>query len=280
MKRVMLYFGSFNPGSTRDIRPWRSMSSTATSATRCPLVVSPPGAPTRRRPTWLPELDRFEMAEIACADRNIPENQAFGHRVPASETFIYNRYGLRYLEENFGQEMRFRSLWAATRSHVSTDGRSMNASSNIPSTSIRGAMHGRSVLPGGFTLLEGAPLQEFAATDIRARIERGEEVDELLGKGVADYIRRKGLWSPPCAWQPSRPASTPTPRLPPMPTCWSRRGKLHYRLNEWGAALNDFNRALALDKGHTEARQYVEMVQGDPPVPLYGPLQPLIAKAD
>ena len=39
------------------------------------------------------------------------------------------------------------------------------------------------------------------------------------------------------------------------------RGKLHYRLNEWGAALNDFNRALALDKEHTEARQYVEMVQ-------------------
>ena len=41
----------------------------------------------------------------------------------------------------------------------------------------------------------------------------------------------------------------------------ARRGKLHYRLNEWGAALNDFNRVLQLDASHAEARQYVQMVQ-------------------
>ena len=114
---------------------------------------------------------------------------------------------------------------------------------------------------GRFTLLEGAPLQEFAATDIRARIERGEDVEALLGKDVADYIRRKGLWSP------AMRMATLTARIDADPGAAANadllveRGKLHYRRNEWGAALNDFNRALALDKEHTEARQYVEMVQ-------------------
>lgn len=39
------------------------------------------------------------------------------------------------------------------------------------------------------------------------------------------------------------------------------RGKLHYRLNEWGAALNDFNRVLQADDSHAEARQYAQMVR-------------------
>ena len=38
-------------------------------------------------------------------------------------------------------------------------------------------------------------------------------------------------------------------------------GKLHYRLNEWGAALNDFNRILQIDADHVEARQFVDMIQ-------------------
>ena len=40
-----------------------------------------------------------------------------------------------------------------------------------------------------------------------------------------------------------------------------RGGKLHYRLNEWGAALNDFNRVLQADDSHAEARQYAQMVR-------------------
>ena len=42
---------------------------------------------------------------------------------------------------------------------------------------------------------------------------------------------------------------------------YMERGKLHYRLNEWGAALNDFNRVLQADDSHAEARQYAQMVQ-------------------
>ncbi len=33
-------------------------------------------------------------------------------------------------------------------------------------------------------------------TEIRDRIGRGEDVSQMLDKGVADHIRRKGLWNP------------------------------------------------------------------------------------
>ncbi len=39
------------------------------------------------------------------------------------------------------------------------------------------------------------------------------------------------------------------------------RGMCRYRNNEWGEALNDFNRILRIDPTHREAGQLVEMVQ-------------------
>ncbi len=42
---------------------------------------------------------------------------------------------------------------------------------------------------------------------------------------------------------------------------YMERGKLHYRLGEWGAALNDFNAALRIDDTHVEAKEFARMVQ-------------------
>ncbi|MFQ7502160.1 MAG: nicotinate-nicotinamide nucleotide adenylyltransferase [Alistipes finegoldii] len=64
MKRVMLYFGSFNPVHKGHIA-WRNMS-WSRDLRRSVLVVSPQ-SPYKRPPNW-PEMDRFEMAE-ACAAR-------------------------------------------------------------------------------------------------------------------------------------------------------------------------------------------------------------------
>ena len=80
----------------------------------------------------------------------------------------------------------------------------------------------------------------------------------MLDAGVAEYIRRKGLWSPAAR----KAAQTAQIAAEPENTeLYAERGKLHYRLNEWGAALNDFNRVLQLDASHAEARQYAQMVQ-------------------
>lgn len=63
----------------------------------------------------------------------------------------------------------------------------------------------------------------------------------MLDAGVAEYIRRKGLWSPAAR----KAALTAQIAAEPENTeLYAERGKLHYRLNEWGAALNDFNRVL------------------------------------
>ena len=32
-------------------------------------------------------------------------------------------------------------------------------------------------------------------------------------------------------------------------------------MNEWGAALNDFNAVLRIDPGHKEAREFIGMIQ-------------------
>ena len=107
-------------------------------------------------------------------------------------------------------------------------------------------------------MLEDAPLQDFSATQIRGRIGRGEDVSQMLDKGVAEHIRRKGLWNPTAR----KSALTAQIAADPENTAlYMERGKLHYRLNEWGAALNDFNRVLQADDSHAEARQYAQMVR-------------------
>ena len=71
MKRVMLYFGSFNPihkGHT-------ALAEYVLDSGLCDevvLVVSP-RSPYKEEADLAPEMDRFEMAEIACADSKYPE---------------------------------------------------------------------------------------------------------------------------------------------------------------------------------------------------------------
>ena len=89
-------------------------------------------------------------------------------------------------------------------------------------------------------------------------LERGEEVERMLQPEVADYIRRKGLWTPEGRM---RRLSERIEAEPDNAALRIERGKLHYGRAAWGDALNDFNRALEIDAGNCEARQYVEMVQ-------------------
>lgn len=41
---------------------------------------------------------------------------------------------------------------------------------------------------------------------------------------------------------------------------YMERGKLHFRAHDFGSALNDFNKVLALDEKNSEVRQYVKMI--------------------
>ena len=122
----------------------------------------------------------------------------------------------------------------------------------------RGAANRRRDSQGASRRWTDAPLQDFASTDVRDRIGRGEDVAAMLDEGVAAYIRRKGLWSPATriaalgAQIAAEPGNT---------ALLVERGKLHYRMGEWGPALNDFNAALRIDDTHVEAKEFARMVQ-------------------
>lgn len=136
MKRVMLYFGSFNPVHRGHI----ALAEYVVGQGLCDeavLVVSPQ-SPYKQAAELAPEMDRFEMAEIACAASKYPERIK-----PSVVEFLlpkpsYTIDTLCYLKENFGSGMQFSILMAATRSRASRDGRSTNKSSNTRFTSTRG----------------------------------------------------------------------------------------------------------------------------------------------
>lgn len=256
MKRVMLYFGSFNPIHKGHI----ALAEYAVEKGLCDelvLVVSPQ-SPYKQTEELAPEMDRFEMAETACAASRYPD------RIKTSVVeFLlpkpsYTIDTLRYLAENHGADMEFSILMGADQIERLDGWKEYDRILEYPVYVYprRGERVDR--FPGRITVLEDAPLQDFSATQIRGRIGRGEDVSQMLDKGVAEHIRRKGLWNPTAR----KSALTAQIAADPENTAlYMERGKLHYRLNEWGAALNDFNRVLQADDSHAEARQYAQMVR-------------------
>ena len=256
MKRMMLYFGSFNPvhkGHT-------ALAEYVLERGLCDevaLVVSP-RSPYKETAELAPELDRFEMAEIACAASEYPDRIK-----PSAVEFLlpkpsYTIDTLRYLTQNFGSEMRFSILMGGDQIARLDGWKEYERVLEYPIYVYprRGERTDR--FAGRITVLDDAPLQDLSATQIRERIGRGEAVDGLLDDGVAEYIRRKGLWSPATriaalgAQIAAEPENT---------ALYVERGKLHYRMGEWGPALNDFNAALRIDAEHVEAKEFARMVQ-------------------
>lgn len=252
----MLYFGSFNPIHKGHI----ALAEYAVEHDLCDMVVLvvSPQSPYKEASALAPEMDRFEMAEIACRASRFPM-----HIVPSAIEFLlpkpsYTINTLRYLEENNGKQMRF-SLLMGSDQIARLDGwKEYEKVLEYPICVYprRGAEATK--FADRITILHDAPLQDISATDIRTRIGRSEDVSPVLNAEVIAYIRKKGLWSP------TEHMDKLTARIEAGendPILYMERGKMHYGLNNWGAALNDFNRALQLDDSNAEARQYVKMVQ-------------------
>ena len=256
MKRVMLYFGSFNPVHKGHI----ALAEYAVEQGLCDeavLVVSPQ-SPYKAADELAPEMDRFEMAEIACAASKHP-----GKIKPSVVEFLlpkpsYTIDTLRYLKENFGSEMEFSILMGSDQIARLDGWKEYEKILESPVYVYPRRGEPAEGFEGRITLLADAPLQDFASTNVRNRIGRGEDTSEMLDEGVAAYIRRKGLWSPAAriAALTARIAETPDDTA-----LYIERGRLHYRMGEWGPALNDFNAVLRIDAEHVEARQFARMVQ-------------------
>ena len=108
------------------------------------------------------------------------------------------------------------------------------------------------------TLLNEAPLCDFSSTEVRRALEQGDDASAMLTPEVLAYIREKRLWDP------VRYAERLTERIGEEPcnaALLVERGRWYYRRQEWGKALNDFNRALGIDPARDEARQYAEQIE-------------------
>lgn len=256
MKREMLYFGSFNPIHKGHI----ALAEYALDKGLCDevaLIVSPQ-SPYKQQEELAPELDRFEMAEIACAASKYPD------RIKPSVVEMllpkpsYTIDTLRYLQQNFGSEMEFSILMGGDQIARLDGWKEYEKLLEYP-IYVYPRQGGQTTgYEGRVTLLDDAPLQEFASTDIRDRLMRGEDVSTMVDPGVLEHIRKKGLWSP------ARRIADLTAQIAARPEdvdLLLERGRLHYRMGEWGPALNDFNAVLRIDTEHVEARQFAQMVQ-------------------
>ena len=107
------------------------------------------------------------------------------------------------------------------------------------------------------TLLEDAPYVEYSSTEVREKAERSEDISSMVAPSVADFIVKNQLW-------------TPTGRIVRLTSMiesgderdvlYVERGKCYFQHNEWGKAINDFNRAKAINTDNAEAKQLHDMV--------------------
>ena len=233
MKRVMLYFGSFNPVHRGHI----ALAEYVVGQGLCDeavLVVSPQ-SPYKQAAELAPEMDRFEMAEIACAASKYPERIK-----PSVVEFLlpkpsYTIDTLRYLKENFGSGMQFSILMGSDQIARLAGWKEYEQILEYPVYVYPRRGEPAEGFEGRITPLTDAPLQDFASTDVRDRLWSPATRIAALGAQIA-----------------AEPGNT---------ALLVERGKLHYRMGEWGPALNDFNAALRIDDTHVEAKEFARMVQ-------------------
>lgn len=257
MKKVLLYFGSFNPIHKGHL----SLAEYAIEKGLCDeviLIVSPQN-PHKQSAELAPEMDRFEMAELACSASLYPEKikpSVIEFMLPRPS---YTVYTLRYLEENFSADMSFALLMGCDLINT-LDGwkEPEHILQNYPIYVYpRRGYQLDEKFADKVTYLEDAPLCDFSSTEVRSAVERGERTSQMLHPEVLKYIREKGHYT-------TAHRIVALDRLIEQdgknPSHYLERGMCLYRSNRWGDALNDFRRTLELDPQNEQAKQMTDMV--------------------
>ena len=256
MKDIVLYFGSFNPVHRGHI----SLAEWVAEHVGCDevvLVVSPQN-PLKADDDLAPELDRFEMAELACARSRFPCKIKPSVIEFLLEKPSYTIRTLRYLTEHYGQQMRFSVLMGADLLPQFDRWRDYREIlDNYPLLVYPRKGYEATLYRDRITYLADAPLWDYSSTEVRRAVEQGDDASRMLIPEVLNYIREKRLWDP------IRYAERLTARIGEEPhdaALLVERGRWYYRRQEWGKALNDFNRALGIDPDQREARQYAAQI--------------------
>jgi nicotinate-nucleotide adenylyltransferase len=86
---------------------------------------------------------------------------------------------------------------------------------------------------------------------------RGGDISKMVCAPVAEYITKNQLWTP--AGRIVRLTSL-IEAGNESATLYIERGKCYFQFNEWGKAINDFNKAMTIEPENKEAKQLHDMV--------------------
>ena len=193
MKRVLLYFGSFNPVHCGHIA-LAEFAIERGIAEEVILIVSPQN-PHKQSTELAAEFSRYEMCQLACASSAYPEQI----KVSAVEFTLprpsYTIDTLRFLEENFGGEMSFSILMGADNlARFDSWKEYEQILERYPIFVYPRAGFEDGPFMDKVTYLEDAPMYNISATDIRQAIANGESISDKVSPQVEKYIKSNNIW--------------------------------------------------------------------------------------
>ena len=193
MKKVALYFGSFNPIHKGHI----ALAEWVVEQGLCDeliFIVSPQN-PLKSTTELAPEFSRYEMCEMACASSRYPERIKVSAVEFVLEKPSYTINTLRYLRDNFGAEMEFSLLLGADNIESFDRWRDYEEILRDYRLLVY-PREGYTVekFADRITFLDDAPLFDYAATDIRKEITEGRNFAARVAPAVAKYIIQNKLY--------------------------------------------------------------------------------------
>lgn len=192
-KRMMLYFGSFNPVH----RGHTALAEYAVEKGLCDevaMIISPQN-PFKQDMVLAADMDRYTMVEIACRNSRFPN-----HIKPSVIEFLlekpsYTINTLRHLQENYGDMMEFAILMGSDL--INTLPKWREAEKIIEGFDIY--VYPRPNVEITFntdrtTYLANAPQHDYSSTEIREALQQGQNINKMVDGEVLDYIKEKKLW--------------------------------------------------------------------------------------
>lgn len=192
-KRMMLYFGSFNPVH----RGHTALAEYAIEKGLCDevaMIISPQN-PFKQDMKMAAEMDRYTMVEIACRNSRFPN-----HIKPSVIEFLlekpsYTINTLRHLQENYGDMMEFTILMGSDL--INTLPKWREAEAIMENFDIY--VYPRPNIDMTFstertTFLADAPQYDYSSTEIREALQQGRNINKMVDGEVLDYIKEKKLW--------------------------------------------------------------------------------------
>lgn len=193
MKRVLLYFGSFNPVHRGHIA-LAEYAIAENIADQVILIVSPQN-PHKQSTDLAPEFSRYEMCSAACQASKYPEQILVSAVEFTLSRPSYTIDTLQFLTDNFGSQMRFSILMGADNiARFDTWKEYEKILASYPIFVYPRPGYVVEKFADKITYLEGAPLFDFSATDIREAFAAGREISTMVCPEVEKYVKSNKLW--------------------------------------------------------------------------------------